>query len=197
MKSFLFSLFAFSGALLALLLVGAEKVNDAPLVSHKPPTGNSLLTNTSECATLHGNGLRVCSTVFAVDGELDGKRCDEAACKLQCCHAAKQCQQSHYLSLTSEECIYSQLQQRMGRCCVVGKSTGATMVYAGGAVVGMIIVSGLYFIVSMGSHKKVIKGEKPTDDEEGEDGKLYETKTPHMDVNQLIATDGDDVFWED
>ncbi|GBE59203.1 multidrug transporter [Babesia ovata] len=197
MKSLLFSLLTISGALVVPLSVGAEKVNNNTLVSQRTPVGQSLVANSSDCANLHGKGLRVCSTVYAADKAVDGARCDEAICKLQCCHAAKECRKSHFLSLTSEECIYSHLQRTMGSCCIVGKSSGATMVYAGGAVVGMIIVSGLYFIVSMGSHKKVIKGEKPTDDDEKEDAKLYETKTPHMDVNQLIATDGDDVFWED
>ncbi|GFE53068.1 type IV secretory pathway 4 component [Babesia ovis] len=155
-----------------------------------------------DCARIYGSGLRVCSAVHAdaiasADTAKTGRpKCNEMLCKSLCCKAASKCQSTSFLSLTIEECISSSLQKQTDGCCVVGKSKGATMVYAGGAVGAMIIISGLYFIVSMGS-VKVIKGEKPREDETQEKDQTYETKMPHMEVNQLIATDGDDVFWED
>nr|BAN64486.1 hypothetical protein [Babesia bovis] len=147
-----------------------------------------------DCARIYGSGLRVCSAVHVDDGEKGRAGCNEMLCKSLCCKAASTCQKSSFLSLTTEECIASNLEKQLNGCCVVGKSKGSTMVYAGGVVGAMIIISGLYFIVSMGS-VKVIKGEKPVDSDENQ--VFYETKMPHMEVSQLIATDGDDVFWED
>ncbi|ORM40135.1 uncharacterized protein BXIN_1158 [Babesia sp. Xinjiang] len=161
---------------------------------HTPRRTSSIISR--ECARIYGSGLRVCSAVHVNADAPRSSRCSEISCKSECCKAASICQNSSFLSLTTEECISSRLKRDMKECCVVGESKGATMVYAGGAVGAMIIISGLYFIVSMGS-TKVIKGEKPPEDDSEDSDKLYEAKMPHMEVNQLIATDGDDVFWED
>ncbi|GIX61618.1 acid phosphatase [Babesia caballi] len=154
------------------------------------------LTN-AECSRITGTALKICSNVRSRSKVADRANCNDAICKSACCHAANVCKKSNFLSLTTQECISSRMQHDVGGCCIVGKAEGATMVYAGGAVGAAIIISGLYFILSMGSKKQVIKAEKPIDGDSSEEEKLYQTKMPHMEVNQLIATDGDDVFWED
>ncbi|KAK1933276.1 hypothetical protein X943_002968 [Babesia divergens] len=168
----------------------------APTVSSRSGRASS---RDPECTQIYGKGLQVCSAVHASGKTIQGVECNEMLCKTSCCKAARVCQKSNFFSLSTQECISARLQHDMGTCCIVGESRGATMVYAGGAVGALIICSGLYFIVSMGSKKKVVKGEKPlpSDSDHEEFDKLYETKMPHMEVNQLIATDADDVFWED
>lgn len=162
------------------------------------PSIRNTAIQSAECTKLTGKGLKVCSAVHARNVSLDGSECSESLCKSSCCHAAAVCQQGNLFSLKTEECIQTRMEHVMGKCCVVGRAKGSTVIYAGGAVGALIICSGLYFIVSMGSTMKVVKGQKPDEDEDSGDAcKLYENKTPHMQVNQLIATDADDVFWED
>ncbi|KAK2194810.1 hypothetical protein BdWA1_000902 [Babesia duncani] len=177
----------------------ANKPDGAPDNSSSPPvTEKKSNIGIPACIDLHGQGLRICSAVETATDADHGGQCTPESCRAACCMAAHRCQQANYLSHSTFECIEKNLLHHQGTCCTVTRSKGVTKAYASGIIGALIMCGGLYFLVSTGSKNDVIKGEKPDSDEETEDNALiYETKTPHLKVDKLLATDADDVFWED
>ncbi|AFZ79117.1 uncharacterized protein BEWA_019630 [Theileria equi strain WA] len=152
-----------------------------------------------ECLGIRGESLKICNNIKIEEGISDpNTKCSIDQCRKSCCIATNECNRSKSLSNAFFNCISDKVIQEHGSCCILTdkKYKYARTVYLSGAFGLFMVGAGIYVLSSMKSGNDSANDEEPSYDYGDDDMVEFEYDAPHLKVKKIIATDGDDVFWE-
>ncbi|BAM39968.1 hypothetical protein TOT_020000235 [Theileria orientalis strain Shintoku] len=194
-----------------LLVVLLTLLAEANKISTIEAHGKGLVHS---CIGLNQSEIELCGMV-EVNGDIMANEgnCAVEDCRETCCSSVNKCFNTNFFTTSRIDCVASRLNHKFGSCCkikqrnynkcnelycllmLIYKNCSAKVIYTAGALGIGVATTGLYMLtISKKTEEELF--DSSYDDE---DDPLINIKdvNPHLDVKKIIATDGNDVFWDD
>ncbi|XP_952462.1 uncharacterized protein TA12165 [Theileria annulata] len=158
--------------------------------------GNYNLDILHLCIGLKASQLEVCNLIELVDDiQIYGLNCKVEDCKKSCCSNIKKCYKDNFSYSARINCVSGWLNHDFGKCCKIKnkKNNKSKVLYVSGGLGLLVATSGLFMLTY---NQKSPKGHGSEETQENVHLMEYEENSPHLNVNQIMATDEDDVFWQ-